>query len=234
MLFFVILLINFTNILIFLKIDSSQINNVKLAIFFYFLAELSNSFVALLSRALYPFKYYPIISWLGLVGVIIIPLSQILGVMLGYELVGLSIIIFSVVSLINFIYIIYFQKCLKKEKLLFIKYDFLKNLNHLKNSFYLVVGKLSVLFKEQGVRLILAPMLGNIQMVGYVAMRTASNFMKQIFSAFTNSIKIEFIDYINEKNEKYFLNTYLSLYFILSLIIIPFAFFFSNYSSNNF
>jgi O-antigen/teichoic acid export membrane protein len=57
-------------------------------------------------------------------------------------------------------------------------------------------------------------------------MRTASNFMKQIFSAFTNSIKIEFIDYINEKNEKYFLNTYLSLYFILSLIIIPFAFFF--------
>ena len=226
LLFFVILLINFTNILDFIKIDPSLINNVKLAIIFYSLTELSNSVVSLLSRALYPFKYYPIISWMGLVGVIIIPLGQILGVILGYELVGLSFISFSIVNLINFFYIIYFQKCLKKEKILFIKYDFLKNLNHLKNSFYLVMGKLSVLFKEQGVRLILAPMLGNIQMVGYVAMRTASNFMKQIFSTFTNSIKIEFIDYINEKNEKHFLNTYLSVYFILSLIIIPFAFFF--------
>jgi len=226
LLFFINLLINYTSILIFFKIDSSLINIAKLAIIIIFTLELSNSVVSLLSRALYPFKYYPIISWLGLFGVIIIPLGQIFGVILGYKLIGLSIITFSIVNLINFFYIIYFGKCLKKEKILFIKYDFLKNLNHLKNSFYLVIGKLSVLFKEQGVRLVLAPMLGNIQMVGYVAMRTASNFMKQIFSTFSNSLRIEFIDYINEKNKKNFLYTYVSLYFIFSLIIIPFSFFF--------
>jgi len=118
------------------------------------------------------------------------------------------------------------QKLIKKEKITYIKLNFLNNLNHLKNSFYLIIGKLANIFKEQGVRLILAPLLGTIQMIGYVAMKTASNLMQQIFSSFTNSLVIEFIGYINEKNKDNFLYSYTFLYFIFCLIITPFAFFF--------
>ena len=63
-------------------------------------------------------------------------------------------------------------------------------------------------------------------MISYVTMKTASNFMRQIFSSFTNSLLIEFIDYINEKNKDKFLSSYTILYLIFCLIITPFAFFF--------
>ena len=221
-----IILLYSTNILHFIKINESLIYEARKVILIIFFTDIFGMIVGLFIRALYPFHYYPKISWIGLIVVVTIPIVQIFAVIWGFELVEVSIVTFFIVSFINIIYFIYIFKLINKEKINYIKFDFLNNLNHLKNSLYLIIGKLAAMFRNNGVRLILTPLLGSIAMVGYVAMKTASNFMLQIFSTFTNSLLVEFIDYINEKDEDKFISANTILYFIFCFIITPFAFFF--------
>ena len=72
----------------------------------------------------------------------------------------------------------------------------------------------------------MVPFVGAIQLVAYVTMKTANNILKQLFNSFTNSLLIEFSAYINEKNKKKFIKTYTFIIAILSIVIIPIAFFF--------
>ena len=226
LIFLIFLLLNFTNLLHFIKINQSLIDEASIAIIILFSAEIFSHIVSLFMRALYPFHYYSKISWIGLIIVLTVPICQIFFVTRGFELVGLSIATFFIINFVTIIFFIYLQKLIKKEKITYIKFYFLKNLNHLKNSFYLMIGYWTNILRNEGVRLILAPLLGTIQMISYVAMKTASNFMRQIFTSFTNSLLIEFIDYINEKNKDKFLYSHTALYFIFCLIITPFAFYF--------
>jgi len=223
---FIFLLFEFADLLYYFKISNSFIHASEIALIILFASQIISFIAGLFVRALNPFGYYPKTQWIGLADVILVPIFQIIFVMLDFKLVGLSMVTFFIINFLNIIYLFYFLKLIKKEKITYIKFYFLKNLNHLKNSFYLMIGNFSEIFKNQGVRLILAPFLGTIQMISYVAMKTVSNFMKQIFSSFTNSLLVEFIGYINEKNKDKFLHSYTILYFIFCLIVTPFAFFF--------
>ena len=62
-------------------------------------------------------------------------------------------------------------------------------------------------------------------MVNYSIMKTASNLMRSFFNSILNSLIIEFIDYINQKNKIKFQNTYLIIYFLNCLIITTSVFF---------
>ena len=188
-----------------MKINQYLIDEAKTAIMIILVGEVIGFIGGLLTRVLYPFHYYPKISWLGLIIVVTVPICQIIFVTLGFELVGLSIVTFVTINFLNIIYLVYLTKLIKKEEIRYTKFYFLKNLNHLKNSFYLMIGNFAKMFKSEGVRLILSPMIGTVQMISYVTMKTASNFMKQFFFSFINSLQIEFIDYINEKNKDKFL-----------------------------
>ena len=221
----IFLLLNFSNLLHFFKIDKSVVNEAKKVIIILLFADLLGVINGLYTRVLYPFHYYPKLNWIGLIIVVTIPVCQIFSVTLGFGILGLSIVTLFTENFLNIIYFIYLKKMIIKEKISFIKFNFIKNLNHFKNSFYLVIGKLTRVFRETGVRLILAPLLGTIQMISYVAIKTASNFMAQIFSSFTSSLLIEFVGYINEKDKDKFLHSYTILYLIFCLIVTPFAFF---------
>ena len=223
--FFIFLLLQFTNLLYYFKINQSFIHTSKIAIIILFSSEIISFIVGVFTRALYPFHYYPKINWVGMIIAVTVPVCQIFFVTLGFELVGVSIVTFFTINFLNIIFLIYLLKLIKKEKITYIQFYFLNNLNHLKNSFYIMIGGLADILKNEGVRLVLTPFLGTIQMVSYVAMKTASNFMKMIFFSFTNSLIIEFADYINQKNEDKFLHSYTILYLIFCLIITPFAFF---------
>ena len=226
LIFLLILILNQTDFLYYLTIDEALINDVRNALILLFILEILGFVVSLFNHALYPFHYYPKINWISLIITIVVPISQILTVVLGFGLIELSIITFLIVVSLNILFFIYILTLIKIEKINYIKFYFLKNLNHLKKSSFLMLGHFIIIFKNQGVRLILVPFLGSVQMITYVAMKTASNIMSQLFSSFANSFLVEFIDYINEKNDRAYIYSYTMLYIIFILIIIPFAFFF--------
>jgi len=88
------------------------------------------------------------------------------------------------------------------------------------------------LLKNQGSRIILVPFVGTIQLVAYVAMRTASNIITQFYSSLSNSLLIEYSKYLINKDKKKFINTYISLFGLLIFMITPLAFIFQIFISD--
>ena len=219
------LLLNFTDFIFLFGKNNFIIEEIKLAILIYFGCEIFSVVNGVIIRALYPFYYYPKLNFLGLIISIIIPLIQILSLTLGFKIIGLCITSFIIINLINIILFIYLFKLLLKEKIRFFEYNLINNFNHLKKSTFLILGKTAELFKNEGIRIILVPFLGNVLMVNYTVIRTASNLMRSFFNSILNSLLIEFIDYINQKNKIKFQNTYYILYFLTSLFITTSAFF---------
>lgn len=225
-LLFSIIIFEFSFIMKFLNIDQKYFSIIQISIFFILGSEVIAYIVGVYTRALYPFNYYPKIHWIGSVIIITIPVFQIISLYYGFKLIDLSILTFVSTNLINFIFLIYLAKMLKKENIkykgLFIKH----NINHFINSFHLLFGNLITLLKNEGSRLIMVPFVGAIQLAAFVAMKTANNILKQLFNSFTNSLLIEFSEYINKKDKKKFIKSYIFLISILSVVIIPLAFFF--------
>ena len=221
-----IIIFEFSFTMKFLNIDEKYFNVIQISIFLILSSEIIGYITGIYSRALYPFNYYPKIHWIGLLIVIFIPAFQLISLNYGFKIIELSILTFVSTNLINFIFLFYLAKIFKKENIkykgLFIKHNF----NHFINSFYLLFGNLITLLKNEGSRLVMVPFVGAIQLVAYVTMKTANNILKQLFNSFTNSLLIEFSAYINEKNKKKFIKTYTFIIAILSIVIIPIAFFF--------
>ena len=225
-LFAIYIILNFTNINNLIKTNNDMLQDIKNAIIILYTSEIIGYSVGIITRALYPFYYYPKLNFIGLIISIIVSVSQILFLTFGFNIIGLSIVTFIVTNCINLFYLIYLFKLIKKEKIKFYKYNIIENLNHCKKSGFLIVGKISEMIKNEGARLILVPFLGSILMLNYVVMRTANNIMKSFFFSFINSFMIEFIDYINEEKKQKFHISYTVLYLLMCLIITTSAFFF--------
>lgn len=228
----ILFIFNTPKILNLINIKNIYLNDFKIAILFLISAEIIGCSVNLLSKALYPFNYYPKIHWIGTIAATIIPLAQIISLFYGFQLVELSIITFLILNTVSFLFFIYFIKIIKKEKIQYKKLYFKENLKHFINSLYLLIGSLFVLLKNQGSRLILVPFTGTIQLVAYIAMRTASNIIIQFYSSFSNSLLIEYSKYLNNKDKKKFIKTYIALFGLLIFLITPLAFIFQIFISD--
>ena len=223
--FLIYIIFNHTDFILLFSKNNFILEKIKIAILILYGCEILSFVNGVITRALYPFNYYPKLNFLGLIISIIIPLIQILSLSLGFKIIGLCIITAIIVNFFNIILIIYLNQLLIKEKIRFYKYNLIENFKHLKNSTFLILGKTSELFKNEGIRIILVPFLGNFLMVNYSIMKTASNLMRSFFNSILNSLIIEFIDYINQKNKIKFQNTYLIIYFLNCLIITTSVFF---------
>ena len=224
----IILLIKFFTLIIFLiiikyypnfefiNINQKYFDILKISIFFLIASDIIACVVGVLHRALYPFNYYPKIQWIGLIIVLLIPTVQIIGLFYGFEIIELSIATFVIGNLLNFFYLIYTITLVKEIKIKYKGFYFNKNLKHFFNSFYLLLGNVAHLLKNEGSRIVILPFVGTVQLVTYVTIRTANNFMKQLFSSFSNSFLMEYADNINKKNKKKFINSYKIYYLILN------------------
>ena len=242
----IILLIKFFTLIIFLiiikyypnfefiNINQKYFNILKISIFFLIASDIIACVVGVLHRALYPFNYYPKIQWIGLIIALLIPTIQIIGLFYGFEIIELSIATFVIGNLLNFFYLIYTITLVKEIKIKYKGFYFNKNLKHFFNSFYLLLGNVAHLLKNEGSRIVILPFVGTVQLVTYVTIRTANNFMKQLFSSFSNSFLIEYADNINKKNKKKFINSYKIYYLILNSLIAPIAFIFQIIASDLF
>lgn len=208
-----------------LNVDQKYFKVIKISIFFLLSSEIIAYIVGILSRALYPFNYYPKIHWLGLLIVIVVPILQLISLFYGFKLIEVSILTFISTNFLNFIFLIYLFNLIKKENIKYKGLFISKNINHFQKSFYLLFGNFVTLIKNEGSRLIMVPFVGAIQLAAYATMKTANNMIKQLFNSFLNSLLIEFSGYINKKNKESFIKSYTFINVMLGILIIPVAFF---------
>ena len=219
------LILYFTELLLILNINELSIADVKLSIIILLFSELIAGFGLISMRALYVFKYYPPLSWIGLIFAIGVPFLQIIFVTKGFELIELSILTLVITTLYYIFFNIYCLKLIKKEKINFIKIFFSLNCKHLINSSYIMIGDIFEKIKKEGVRIVLLPFLGTLQMITYMTIKTANGLINQFFQAFSSAFFIEYAGYLSKKDKKKFLTSYIVIYVVICFLIIPSAFF---------
>jgi O-antigen/teichoic acid export membrane protein len=88
-----------------------------------------------------------------------------------------------------------------------------------------MIGDIFEKIKGEGVRILLLPFLGTLQMITYMTIKTANGLINQFFQAFSNAFFIEYADYLNKKDKKKFLTSYIVIYIVICFLITPSAFF---------
>lgn len=182
--------------------DGSLIHAAGIALLLQGIAWLiTSSMGGLVVRALEPFGYYPRLAWWGVFIEIIKNVAPALAVVFGANLLATGITTASATIFFNIpVYTDLFY-LMRKEKIRFR----LPSLNLGYSNFIrstAVAGKLLLEnARQQGVRLVLAPLSGAASLAAFSTMRTGSNVALQGLNTITNPLMPDLMRFLNERDQ---------------------------------
>lgn len=172
-------------------------------------------------RALSPFGYYPRMAWWDFSISIMTSLISVIIVTLDGSLlttgIGTTIFLFSI-TLIRFFDI---QKLLSKEEILKEPFSIKLGLNSYFHSLVLSIRYFMENFRQQGIRLILAPMLGVAALAKFSTIRTVSNVMQQGLMTVTNPLMPELMRFLQKKDQEKTETAFATVWLILVVLLSP-------------
>ena len=202
-LFIVALLIKFDYIEVLVGKDLELLSQWRLSlILIAFSWVFTGSQAGLLVRWLTPFGYNPMLTWWGVVHAALTAVIPAFVVYKGASLLDASIALCVTNLSFFFIFIVVMLGTLKKEKLI-VRYtiNFTRGLTRGYLSLWLVIKNFSEIAKQQGVRIILAPLVGTGEMVAFTTMRTGSNFTLQALNTVVNPVMPELMNFLILKDQ---------------------------------
>ncbi|MBU3611172.1 hypothetical protein ICN32_11470 [Polynucleobacter wuianus] len=185
----------------------------------------------ILSRWITPFGHYHQLAWWNTFNILLITTLPVLAVFYGANLMGATIA-WCLGSLFAHIVLLIFLRSVIRAKpyLRLHKPNIKKGLDRLLLSLVFSVKYYSDIFRQQGVRIFLAPIVGLVQMTSFSTMRTAANVSMQGLSTIINPIMPELMNYIIKKDqnriEGLFSSVWLGLIFILNPGILLLQYYF--------
>jgi O-antigen/teichoic acid export membrane protein len=172
-------------------------------------------------RALETYGYHARLAWWGVAGLIISQVCPAVAVMLGADLVqaGLVTLISSAVFEIP-IYIDMFR-LMAREKIYILKPSWSLGFHNFFKS-TAVTGKLLLEnIRQQGVRLVLAPMLGATALVAFSTMRTATNVALQGLNSITNPLMPDLLRFLHERDQTKSEAAFNTIWIVVIVLIAP-------------
>jgi len=156
----------------------------------------------LLTRVLTPFGYFPRVAWWGFAYAIVTALSPLIAVVLGADLLitGIAAACGSLAYAIP-LYIDLF-KLLRKEKILFSRPSWKLGYANFLHSLALFGKSLFENIRQQGARLVLAPLSGAAGLAAFSTMRTGANVALQGLNTITNPLMPDLIRFLHERDQK--------------------------------
>lgn len=182
---------------------------------------LSTSITGLLMRALSPFGYYPRMAWWNLLSSIVATLAPTIAVVLGAQLLITGLV--SSCSAVVFSILIYIDifRLLKRENVPF-------SMPSLKIGYRNFVLSLAVSGKwllenarQQGVRLILAPLSGAAGLVAFSTMRTGSNVALQGLNTVIHPLMPELMRFLHQRDQERSEAAFGTIWFVLIAVMAP-------------
>jgi O-antigen/teichoic acid export membrane protein len=155
----------------------------------------------LIVRVLAAFGYYPRMAWWGFVYGIISAIAPLLAVMMGGDLLMASVA-FTVGSLLYASALATdLLKLLKKEKIRFVKPSFVLGYSNFLKSIPILGKSLFENVRQQGVRLVLAPLAGPIALAAFSTMRTGANVALQGLNTILNPLLPDLMRFLHDRDQ---------------------------------
>jgi O-antigen/teichoic acid export membrane protein len=152
-------------------------------------------------RALAPFGYYPRMAWWGFLYAIIAAVAPLVAVVSGGDLLmaGVALTIGSFVYAVGQYTDIF--RLMKKEKIKIIKPSFALGYSNFKNSTPLLGKSIFENIRQQGVRLLLAPLAGATGLAAFSTMRTGANVALQGLNTIVNPMLPDLMRFLHNRDQ---------------------------------
>ncbi|MBO0933186.1 lipopolysaccharide biosynthesis protein [Fibrella aquatilis] len=181
---------------------------------------LGNS-TGLFFRALSVYGYFPRMCWWDLLNAIVSTLATVVAVLLGGNLLTVGIV-FTIsqlcVVLIEYIDI---RHLLKKHGLAIQKADLRYGFANYVTSLTLAGRYFLESFRQQGIRLVLAPLVGVAGLAAFSTMRTVSNVALQGLSTLVNPLMPEIMRFVALREQKKMEAAFSTIWFVVVALLAP-------------
>lgn len=181
----------------------------------------STSATGLLFRVLAPFGYFPRMIWWNLLGSIITTIVPLIAVILGENLMitGIAMTIAGILVSVP-IYIDLFR-IVRKEKISFCKPNIQLGIQNFVKS--LAISSKEVLdnIRQQGARLVLAPLVGATGLAAFSTMRTGSNVALQGLRTIINPLMPELMRFLHQRDQPRSEVAFSTVWLILITLMAP-------------
>ena len=180
-----------------------------------------SSWVGILTRAVIPFGYYPRMAWWSLLAGICASFAPAIAVFFGANLVIAAISLSGSIVFYNIFVAIDVFHILKKENIEFIKPNYLNGLFNVYRSFFLAMQSLLEMARQQGSRIILAPLAGVADMAAFATMRTGANFALQGLNTITGPVMPELMRFLATRDQPRAESTFAIVWLMLCAVLSP-------------
>jgi O-antigen/teichoic acid export membrane protein len=153
-------------------------------------------------RVLAPFGYFPRMAWWGVFAIIMTSVSPAIAVILGAGLRGAGVVLGLATILYNAPLFADMYRIAKREGLFFTRPDFALGLNKLWSSLALMGKTFLEMARQQGIRIVLSPLVGVAEMAAFATLRTGANSVLQGLSTITNPLMPELMRFLVARDQE--------------------------------
>lgn len=175
----------------------------------------------LMVRVLATFGYYPRMAWWGFVYAIITAVAPLVAVVLGADLLRAGIAFAFGTFLYCLIFYVDLLKLLKKEKIKFIKPSLALGYSNFLLSTPLLGKSLFENVRQQGVRLVLAPLSGPVGLAAFSTMRTGANVALQGLNTILNPLLPDLMRFLHDRDQPRSEAAFATIWIVLVALMAP-------------
>ena len=182
---------------------------------------ISTSITGLLFRVLAPFGYFPRMIWWNLFGSIITTLVPLITVILGRGLLAAGISMTCAGILVSIP--IYFDlfKLVRKENITFYYPDIRLGFQNFFKSLAISGKEILENIRQQGARLVLAPLAGATGLAAFSTMRTGSNVALQGLRTIINPLMPELMRFLHQRDQHRSEAAFSTIWLVLIALMAP-------------
>ena len=212
----------FLNLLNASALDKSLIYQSQIVFLLLIISWLINSSIGgILVRILSPFGYYPRMSWWGVATSILNSLAPTIAVMLGAGLLEAGIVLVLSTTVLNVFQYTDMLNLLKKEGVP-MKFNKLKlGFVNLLSSVVLSIKSILENLRQQGIRVILAPLAGLSTLAAFSTMRTGANMALQGLNTLVNPMEPELMRFLHNRDQERMEAAFSTIWVVVIAVLSP-------------
>ena len=182
---------------------------------------LTGSLGGLLVRWLTPFGYHPQFAWWGVVYAVLTATAPALAVVGGANLLQAMIALCLTSLIYHAVFFVGMLRIVRKEGFVPVRPNLRQGLEQVFRSLWLVGKSLAEMARQQGSRVILAPLAGVADMAAFATMRTGANFALQGLNTITSPIMPELMRFLAARDQPRTESTFAIVWLVLCAVLCP-------------
>lgn len=185
------------------------------------LAWIIPNFCGLYFRALVPFGYYPRMGWWSVVTAVMSAAACLVAVMNGAGILEASLAMLASNMLLTAAQFFDIRKLVKQHDIFSQTAQFATGLNNFYRSVVLSFKYFFEGFRQQGIRLLLTPLLGLAGIATFSTMRTVSNVLLQGISSISSPVLPELMSFLNNRDQQKTNAAFSTIWLVIVVLLSP-------------